>query len=141
MAKTYNFKRVIVTVFGVPLQGFIDGDAVSIETTQDDWEMTVGVDGEGTRSAMNDDSGSITVRLQASSLSNDYLNGLRQADKLSGLGQFPVSVQDTLGATLAFAEQAWIRRVPNQDFGRSVGEREWVFDTTKLSLNIGGNPV
>lgn len=139
MAKTYDFKKVAVLVGGVPISGFIDGDAVTVEMADDQWEMVTGADGEATRSKKNNYSGTITIRLQASSLSNDYLQGLQKLDEATGLGQVPIMLKDLFGTTLVFAPQCWVKKSPGATFGRSNSQREWAFDSGKILINLGGN--
>jgi hypothetical protein len=139
MAKTYDFKKVAVLVSFVPLVGFIDGDAVTVEMNDDDWELIVGADGEPTRSKKNNKSGRITVRLQASSLSNDYLDGLRKLDDLTGLGQIPIMIKDLFGTDLVVAAACWLVKPPAMTFGRSSSQREWIFESGSIDLSQGGN--
>ena len=139
MAKTFDFKKVAVIVAGVPVQGFIDGDAIVVAKNSDAWELTVGVDGESTRSRSNNESGRITLRLQGSSLSNAYLDGLRTGDELSGLGQVPIMIKDLFGTLLVNAAQCWCVKVPDVTLSRTPGQREWVFESGNIAMAGGGN--
>jgi hypothetical protein len=49
--KTYDPSQVVATVGGRSLAGFAPGTFIEAERTEDAYSMTVGIDGEGTRSA------------------------------------------------------------------------------------------
>jgi len=137
--RDYDPKKVIVVVAGVPMKGFGSGTKVSISKEADDWNLHMGTDGEGTRGRVNDESGTITITLAASSPSNGILTTMREADKIAGAGVKPVMVKDMLGTTLVLAAQAWILKPPDIEFGTEVGEYEWVFKTHNLKIFAGGS--
>lgn len=140
MVKNYDFKKVAVIFGGQLITGFAEGDdAVSVETGANDWELEVGADGEGTRSRSNNLSGTITLKLQKGSDSNDILNGFRQADIQSGNAVQPLLLKDNLGREIHAAESAWIEKAPDANFGANAGTREWVLKTDKLISSYGGN--
>lgn len=137
--KTYDFKKVIVTVAGIPIFGFIDGDAVAVAKAEDEWSMVAGNDGEVTRVKRNHPEGTITLRLQSSSASNSVLDGLRSADDLTGLAMVPILIKDLFGTTLVFAEQCWCMKSPDISFARDTSPREWVYQCGDLKMTQGGN--
>jgi hypothetical protein len=137
--KTYDFKKVICTVAGIPIFGFIDGDAIVVAKSEDEWSMTAGNDGEVTRVKMNHPEGTITLRLQNSSSLNSVLDGLRELDDLSGLAMVPILIKDLFGTTLVFCEQAWCIKSPDISIARDVSPREWVYQCGDLKMTQGGN--
>lgn len=137
--KTYDFKKVILTIAGIPIFGFIDGDAIVVAKSDDEWGMSTGNDGEVTRVKRNQPSGRITIRLASSSASNSVLDGLRQADDLTGLGMVPILIKDLFGVDLVFAGQCWCVKAPDMTFARDSGQREWVYDCGDLKMTQGGN--
>lgn len=137
--KTYDPKQVAVIVGSQPLTGFGDGDFVSVERNEDAWTLMVGADGESTRSKNNNRSGKITITLQQSSRSNDYLSQLALADELSGRATTNVMIKDNFGTTLYNAATAWIVKQPAITFAKEAGSREWVLETDELIGVLGGN--
>jgi hypothetical protein len=133
----YDFRQVVVTVAGVPIEGFADGDSIGIERAADDYTMVVGNDGEGARSKQNNKSGSITLTLMNGAASNAYLQGIYLADDVSGAGAVPVVIADLRGSLLAGSTAAWIKKLPSAPRGRDNGSTEWVFDTTSLEIVHG----
>ncbi len=132
--KEYNFKDVSVSYGGVLIDGFADGDSVVIDYNREMSTEAVGADGEGAVSKLNDDSGTITLRLLQTSKSNDFLNGHALAKTNA-----PLFIRDNNGASLYVAENAWIKSRPSSVFGTEVSEREWILATTKLTGTIGGS--
>jgi hypothetical protein len=139
MAKTYDFNKVMCTVGSVPMNGFIDGDAITIEMNNDEWELVMGCDGEGTRGKSNDLSGRITIRLMGSSSSNQILSSFRNIDNSTGLGQVPILIKDLFGLDQATVRAAWCVKAPPVNYGKTPGQREWVFESAKIELTLGGN--
>jgi hypothetical protein len=124
-AKTYNLKRCIVTVNTIEVEGFGENDAISFEPNEDMWNYTVGGDGEGTRSRMNNDSYTITLTLMQNSESLMVLQQAYLADLLSGNSKFVLTVDDLETDEHIVAEDCWVQRPPTKAFARQVGEREW----------------
>jgi hypothetical protein len=137
--KNYDFKKVSVIAGSQPLQGFAEGDAVTIETNEDAWLLLNGADGESTRAKNNNRSGRVTVVLLGSSSSNDYLSALHTADQLSGNAPFPIMVKDNTGTSLHSAATAWIVKPPAATFGKEASTRTWIFETDELITFHGGN--
>lgn len=136
---TFDAKKVVVTVAGIAITGFPEGSKVTAERDADAWQKTIGTDGDVARAKSNNRGGAITISLLQTSLSNDYLTGLAALDELSNAGVVPVLVKDLAGTTLAFAPEAWIKKLPGIDAQTTVGARQWIFDTGNLNLVVGGN--
>jgi hypothetical protein len=132
--KTYNAKEVAVIVGGFILSGFADGQFVNIVPNADLYELTVGTDGEGTRSAQNNKSAQITIDLLQSSESNAILESFASSGET-----FPFLLKDNSGSTLYSAVTAWIRRRPDATFDRTATSRSWVLETDELLGGEGGN--
>jgi hypothetical protein len=138
---SYDPAQVIVTVGGVILTGFSDGDHIACEREEDNYSKRVGNDGGVARARNPNKSGTFTFKLLQTSACNDALSSLVAADDLinDGLALFPISVIDGSGRSLAVATQCWVKKVPGMTFGKEVGEREWVFDAADLKIFAGGN--
>ena len=100
-----------------------------------------GADGKVSRAKVNDRSGEVTLTLKATSPSNDYLAAAALADELLNEGVKTLGISDTSGRLVIFSATAWIRKQPSVEFGKEVGDRDWVFDCADLDMYIGGNPT
>ena len=126
-------------VFGAhTIKGFAD-EMITVSRESNVWEMVIGADGEATRVKQNDRSGSVTITLQQSSPSNDFLSAVAAGDELSNSGLFPLSIMDHLGTSLYFAGAAYIEKVPDATYGKSASDRTWVLRTDSLKAFVGGN--
>ncbi len=137
--KTYDPNQVVATVGGRPLAGFAPGTFIEAERAEDAYTMTVGIDGEGTRSRSSNKSGTVKFTLLSSSDSNDILSGFAAADELHNNGLVPILIKDLSGRALIAAEQAYVKKLPVLGFNKEVREIEWTFETDNLLLFLGGN--
>ena len=123
--KTFDFKQVAMIFGGRILQGFADGEVITLEPQGDAFSEFVGADGEVTRSKSNNPMWTATIRLSQTSDSNDILMGFFLADQKSNGGVVPFLMKDNNGRTLVSSEQAYIKRAPNLTMGVETGVREW----------------
>ena len=137
--ETYSPKNVAVIVGGVAITGFAEGTFIVLEREVDSFTKVVGADGDVSRTANANKSGSCTITLKQTSDSNDVLSGILLADEITLRGQFPFLLKDTNGRTLAESPCGWIRRVPNSEFGSDQTNREWIVDLSELIVFTGGN--
>jgi len=134
MVKSYSAKEVAVIVGGFIMSGFADGQFLNIVPNSDLQELVVGVDGEGTRSAMNNKSAQITISLMQSSASNPVLEAFAASGET-----FPMLVKDNSGATIYSMVTAWIRRRPDASFDRTATNRDWLIESDEIIGFEGGN--
>lgn len=138
--KTFNFKKVSLVFGAQAIQGYHEGTVISYEPAADSFVKHVGADGEVSRAASNDFSGSITITLAQTSPSNDYLSGIALLDRASGSGVLPCMLRDASGRTLIFSDSAWIRKRPNASMAKgSIEGREWILDLASVDETFGGN--
>lgn len=138
--KTYDFKSVAVIIGGRIMSGFAEGDdAIQIGFDNNHWSTQVGADGEVTRSKGNNNTGTLKIKLQQTSESNDVLSAFYQSDRLANSGKFPLMVKDNSGTSLYVAEDAWIEKVADSSFGANAGDREWTIKIANLVATLGGN--
>lgn len=139
VVKTYDPKKVIVTFGGVPISGFADGTFIAVKPASDTWVKKVGADGEVSRVKTNDDTSEVTLTLKATSPSNTYLTGVRTTDKLTGAGVLALTISDLSGTLVLFWPQAWIKKMPEVNRAKELGDTVWDFDTGQISGDtIGG---
>lgn len=139
MVRTYDPKKVVLTVGGVPISGYADGTFISLERTSDTFSKISGAHGEVSRAKTNDFSGSLTVTLAQTSMSNNILQGFAIADELSNDGVVPVFLKDNSGQSVFFSANGWIRKPANAEYGKEISNREWVLDLADLDMGHGGN--
>lgn len=140
---SYDPSQVVVTVGGVIVSGFSDGDAIVAEREEDAYSKKVGIDGGVARARNANKSGTFTFRLLQTSGANAALSALVATDDLTneGLPTFPISIFDGSGASLATASQCWIRKVPAMTMAKDTSDNEWQFDAADLKIFLGGNPA
>lgn len=137
--RTYDPKLVVITLGTILMAGFAEGTFLTVERNGDGFEKSRGADGTVDRINKNAFDGSATITLKQTSLTNDLLSAIYNADILTNLGKLPLLVKDLNGTTLVSAPQAWIRKDANLEYGDSLGNREWVIDTGPFAVLIGGN--
>lgn len=138
---SYDPTQVIVTVGGVILSGFSDGDSVIARRDEDTYFARVGTDGGVARARNANKMGEFEFRLLQTSMVNDLLSALCATDDLTndGLVVIPITVADGSGRSLAVAAQCWVKTLPDMVLGKEIGERIWIFSAADLRIFYGGN--
>lgn len=137
---SYDPAQVIVTVGGVIVTGFSDGDSIIARRAEDMNLNRVGLDGGVARARNANKMGEFEFRLLQTSKANDALSIMLAVDDLSNDGNavFPVGIVDGSGRSLAVATQCWVKAVPEMTFGKEVSERIWVFTAADMRVFHGG---
>lgn len=135
---TYDPAKVVVNVGGVNLEGYADGTFVTAERSSDTYTKSTGADGRTTRVKQNDKSGTITITLQQSSPSNNFLSSIMTLDETAGEGIVPVTIKDILSSSLISTGYAWVKKPPATPYAKENSNREWVLDCAVLEMFIGG---
>lgn len=141
MVPTYDPKLVILALGEIVISGYADGSMIQASRDADSFTKHVGADGEVSRTRNRNRSGSVTVTLKQTSLTNDALSALLAADELLGTGVRPLTLRDMSGTTLLASDRAWIRKPADAEFARDQSDRQWVFDCATLSGVVGGVPA
>lgn len=139
LVKTYSPEKIDVIVNGFALSGFTTDSIVTIERSEDAFELYSGADGEIGRSKNPNRSGTITIMLASTSESNETLSALAIADELSGIGTFPILVKDNNGTTLAASGEAWVQKIAPSELARTINDREWIIQCARLDVFVGGS--
>lgn len=140
MVPTYDPKLVLLTLGEILISGYADGSMIEVARDGDSFTKYVGTDGEVCRVRNRNRSGSVTVHLAQTSLSNDALSALLAADELAGTGVRPLQLVDMSGTTIIGADRAWIRKPADSPFGKDIQDRTWVIDCGHLQPLVGGTP-
>lgn len=123
------------------LSGFAEDSIVSIARAVDTFTSYVGADNTPSRVHNPNTAVAITVMLAQTSNSNTILSQLYLNDiaSLNSDGLFSFTIKDTSGQTLIFADEAYISKVPDGDWGTSINTREWVITAVRSDYFLGGN--
>lgn len=136
----YTPREVSVSLAGYhTITGFSDSALINIFQEEKGYESKVAMDGSIERKKSVNQNFKLEITLAQSSPSNDILNILYEADQMTGLGKFPVMINDGLGNTNFFGLACWVDERPNAEFANSMTERRWVLTCTGVKYRLGGN--
>ena len=128
MMKTYDPKKVLISLGSHTVTGYSDGTFVSIEAAGDGISKKVGCDGEIVRSIDPDRSAKVTITVLQTSPTVAHCQQLYDRDRETGEGTFPVIVKDLKGGLIFSAQDAWVTNTPGREFGKESADREIVID-------------
>lgn len=139
--RIYDSNQVQVAFAGIPVQGYADGDFLTVTWETDSFSDVAGTDGDVSRSKTNDQRATVEIILMNTSPTNDLLSAVWQADLNTpgGAGVGSLLVTDLNGTTLLTAGNAWISKAPDITYGREANERTWTLRVDKLVAFVGGN--
>lgn len=137
--KTYDPSQVLASFLGAQISGFAEGTFIKVERDEAAFTKMTGADGEVARARNKNKGGKVTFTLMQSSASNDILSAAAAADELTGTGIGPLFIKDNLGTTVVVAANAWIEKVATAEFGKELGDREWVIDCASVEMLVGGS--
>lgn len=127
MLTEYNAKDTVITVGDVYITGLAE-TMVSGEKDEEFFSTAVGAQGDVVKNEINNDLGTMTVTVQATSPQKPYLMQLAKERAV-----FPIwAVNKTLGERMG-GTQASIKKYPSMEQGTEAGDREFefaVFDFT-----------
>jgi hypothetical protein len=137
----YDPDRVTVAFGPVIVDGYADGEFVSIEPASEIFTRYVGTDGKVTRSKQLRRDATIKFMLSSASATNDALTAIAELDRRApnGAGIYPLFIRDNSGRALYTAAQAWIEALPTVSFDRQATVREWSLACADLIRVDGGN--
>lgn len=137
--RTYDPKKVLVIIGGVPMGGFADGEFVSVERSSDAFAKVTGADGITSRAKSNDRSGTMVLTLAQTSPSNRVLSGFALADEVANAGVVPILIKDAGGDSVYVSGFGWVKKQPPSTFAKEIGNRAWNLDLADLDVFTGGN--
>jgi hypothetical protein len=130
MSKSYSPGDVSLIIGG----SIVKFDSVTVSRNEDKNTMTVGTQGEVTRTKNLSNLSTITVVLPQSSTDNAVLSAFEVAN-----GVIPILVKDNGGSSLHTMPEAVITGVPGPEYSKEHVQREWVFQGDLPVNVIGGN--
>jgi len=139
MLKTYAPGEVSVIFGPIIMSGFVDGSFVKVARSEAPFKQDTGIDGEATHVKSNNLSGTVSITLQQTSLTNQLLSAIHEADMVANAGVYPLTVKDNNGYDLHFSPAARIEGPPEANYSGDVEGREWVILCGVLNMNLGGS--
>lgn len=136
--KTFDPALLSVVVGAKQITGFAQDTMLSIETDGVQYNTSIDIHGNVTRSKTSSLMAVVTITLTQSSTGNDILSAFTEADNVSNAGVFTLFISDKNGTSLFTAQKAFVEQVPSVDFGSDVKNREWVIRCADVSNFIGG---
>ncbi len=142
MIATYSPQLSILVFGGHKIGGFADGSMIEVERSEDAYSMNVGAKGDVARVHSLNRTGMITVHLQQSSPSNDFLSAIALLDDpesggAPGRGVRSILYQELNGTTIANAASAWIKKIPKIDRAKEFSGVDWIFECAFLRKHVG----
>ncbi len=122
--------------------GMAKDSVVSIEYPEAVWTEKTLNDGETVRTHSKDNTLRMTVHLDQTSASNDYLSGLSKYDDkdVSGRdGIFTCTFADKSSRTFAYSAECFIKRPMSYEFGSDTSVRDWVIVLSNADQYLGGS--
>lgn len=121
--------------------GMAKDSVVSIEYPEASWTEKTLNNGETVRSHSKDTTLRVTVHLDQTSASNDFLSALAKYDEndLSGLdGVFTCTFADKSSRTYAYSAQCFVKRPQSYEYGSDTSVRDWVIVMASADQHLGG---
>ncbi len=139
--KTYDPDQVVIYFSGILIEGYADGEFITVEQMTPAFTSVVGSNGEVARSKSNDNRTKVTVKLLQTSSSNPLLSAIHLVDlnSTNGAGVGTFLMQDLEGATIVTGAQTWITQFPDTKMDRGAVSREWSFEIASSVRLEGGN--
>jgi hypothetical protein len=141
---TYSFRRIMLSIAGVPVVGFGEGDALTVEYDADLFTDKCGAGGSVVRGQLQDNRATIKIKLMQTSPAITAIEGLLRSDQLTGKGAFPVSLVDLNSGTTHASPTSWMKKRPNRTFGTDPSELEYEIRCANLegvNIPIIGTPA
>lgn len=135
----YDPSQVIVMIGGNLMQGFADGDFISIEREEQSFTKVVGADGFVSRAKTSNRSGTMTLTLKQTSPSNEILSDFLAQDEANANGIFQVLIKEGTGGSRLFTATGWVQGMPTISYGKEINDREWLIDLAEIEFDIKGN--
>jgi hypothetical protein len=128
LVRTYDPKKVLISLGDHVVTGYSDGTFVSIEPGGEGITKKVGCDGEVARSIDPDWTAKVTLVIFLTSPTVQWCQKQYVKDRDTGEGTFPILIKDLKGGLVFSSATAWIVKPPVRDFDREMPDREIVID-------------
>lgn len=126
--KTFNFDNVLADLGGVPVVGLWEGDdVIMIEPMAPLSSSIAGAGGDVLASISTDKRATITLKLQSTSPTHDYLTSLLVQYESGNPVVFPFACDDIGNGEGGFAPECVLTDRATQSYGSQASVREWKF--------------
>ena len=129
----YDPLAVSVTIGTIILDGYIEGEFVTIARDQERHTKTVGGDGSTIRNKRHNNNARVTVRVMDSSPVNAQLEALAASGAIVAF-----AMTDNNGTDKWSASLAWMVSPADDAKGVEAGQNEWMVDLHQAKLVRGG---
>lgn len=138
--KTYVPSEVEFSILGIDVDGFPDGTFINIAPQNQTFTFRRALDGSSIATKNAYQEYKLTLTLQQSSSSNDWLQILHGLKKDMQIAiQTPILINDKKGTTSFFATDCWFINEPQTDFGNTLGTVSWDIMCIGGAYKRGGN--
>jgi len=123
---TFSFEHVAISINGVPVSCFWEGDdVVTVTPHADTITPMIGAGGCPLISVSTDRAAIIALKLQHTSPSHKFLTELHQQMRLGNITTFVFSVVDTQSFEGGVAKDCLLMAKPVRTYGANATQREW----------------
>lgn len=143
MATTYSFTSVSASIVGpngsFSLSNGNTEGGITFAKSGPKNTKTVGADGQVMNSMHADESGTVTVRLLKTSVTNAMLQAMYDGDRAdaSNWGQNVIILRDINRGDEETAVGCAFQKFPDVTFDKEGPALEWVFDVARISTVLG----
>ena len=133
---TYDPARVLCSLGPVLLNGFAEGDAITVERASDEESNVAGVDGNVVRVKNASRLATVTVRLQGGSPANVGLRAMRALANplLPSLDQGAFLMKDLNSGVQLVSDVAWVSSEPLPSLSQDAPVMEWKISCAFLQV-------
>jgi hypothetical protein len=121
---TYSPSDLVIEVAGYQVTGWV---SVNISKQTASFQLVKGIRGKNTRIRNRDDSLTIQIAVQQTSLANDVFSEIVRQDRLYSTGKLTLRVSDPSGKYTAQSDSFFIEDYPTVSFTDNIETRTWTF--------------
>lgn len=121
----YDPSQVSLLLGGWAPYGWASDTKIEVARAEDNVIPYLGTDNDLSLALNRNNSGTMTLHLQATSKANDILAGMAAQAKSTRLLTFPLVLNDPAGMNI-ISTVAWIQRSPEISLGKEIGVNDWV---------------
>lgn len=129
--KTYDPSEVAIIIGGSIISSW---NSITIAREEDGWTFSTGTSGEVTRTKNLNKMGTLTLLLPQTSADNAVLSAFQIAENV-----LACSVIDKSGTSIGLMPEGTVVKVPDSEFAKESGEREYQIKGDLVEFIAGGN--
>lgn len=138
--RTYVPSGVNLSILGIDVDGFPDGTFITITPQNQTFTFRSALDGSTMAVKSTHQEYKITITLEQTSASNDWLQILHDIKKSMPVAiQTPIMINDKSGSTTFFATDCWLSNEVTSNFSNGIENVQWEIWCKKGVYKRGGN--